>query len=179
MAYLSRAMLSGETILYQPRFSAFAAYGAPTVELAAELLLWQAARWLIMGPIAPESVELRQALFWLFLAGLAIFFARFVWRLGVRFIRLVFSELAVTNRRYMEKSGILDVAFWSTDIEKIVRVAIDQPLLGRFFNYGDITIVTIGEVSHTTHGVADPLALQQAVHARMAGPPPAAAPRPA
>ena len=116
---------------------------------------------------------------WAYIAGMVLFAGRLAYRLGRRALELAFREIAVTNRRFMEKSGVFAVRFYSTDLEKIVRVAIEQSLLGRLFNYGDVTIVTIGEVSHTTHDVAAPIGLQQSLHARMnrgeepASPPPA------
>lgn len=167
MTYVDRALLTEETIELRPRFSRFAAYGAPLVEFAAVVGAWSIARAVILGPLTPESPEIRKWMLWAYFAGLAIFAARFGWRMVVRFAHLVFAELAVTNRRFMEKEGILDIRFFATDLEKIQRVEIAQPLLGRIFDYGDITIVTLGEVTHTTRAVKAPIALQQALHKRM------------
>lgn len=167
MAYVDRVLLEGERIERRPRFSRFAAYGAPLVEFAAIALLWSVARFALLGAVMPEGAISPPALMWLYVGGLVILAARFAWRMAVRFLNLTFSELAVTNRRYMEKAGVLDVSFWATDLEKIQRVEIEQPLLGRVFDYGDLTIVTVGEVKHTTRAVGAPIRLQQALHTRM------------
>lgn len=171
MAYVSRVLLPNERIEARPELSRMAQYGAPTLEFLASVALWIAARSALMA-FAPEfDPTVERVLAWSFVIGLAVFTGRFLWRMSVRFMRLVFQEIAVTNRRFMEKSGVLNVSFYSTDLEKIVRVAIEQPLLGRLFDYGDLTIVTVGEVSHTTTGVAQPIRLQQALHSRMNIPP--------
>lgn len=167
MAYVERVLLPNETVAERPKFSRFAAYGAPLVEFGAVALIWSAARFTILGAVLPSGSTIGAALFWIYIGGLLLVAGRFGWRMAVRFAQITFSELAVTNRRYMEKEGVLDVRFWATDLEKVQRVEIAQPLLGRFFDYGDITIVTLGEVHHTTRAVAAPIRLQQALHARM------------
>jgi len=167
MAYVDRVLLEGETILLRPRFSRFAAYGAPLVEFSAVALAWTLARFALLGLLLPADAAARPALFWIYVGGMSLMAARFGWRMAARFLNLAFAELAVTNRRYLEKEGVLDVSFWATDLEKVQRVEIEQPLLGRLFDYGDITIVTLGEVSHTTRAVGAPIRLQQALHLRM------------
>ncbi len=163
-------MLAGEEAEYAPRFSNMAHYGAPILEFVAVTGLWSVARGLLLDPLTEsQSPQIQQWFQWAYLAGLAVFAGRLVWRLTLRFIRMRFRELAVTNRRFVEKDGVFNVEFWATDLEKIVRVAIEQPWLGRIFNYGAVTIVTVGEVSHTTRDVADPASLQHALHARMQG----------
>jgi hypothetical protein len=172
MPYLDRALLDAETITYAPLFSRFAAYGAPLVEFAGVAIAWSAARFIALDLLLPDGVVTPAALGWLYLGGLALMATRFGWRMAVRFLNLAFSELAVTDGRFLEKTGVLDVAFWAVELDKIQRVEIAQPLLGRFFNYGDVTIVTVGEVNHTTPAVAAPIRLQQALHARMTRPEP-------
>ena len=172
MAYIDRTLLEAERVERRPRFSRFAAYGAPLVEFAAVALTWSVFRWTILGLALPADVAPPAALTWLYLGGLAIMAARFGWRMAVRFLNLTFSEIAVTNLRYMEKSGVLDVRFWATELDKINRVEISQPLLGRLFDYGDVTIVTVGEVDHTSRAVAAPIRLQQALHTRITPPEP-------
>jgi hypothetical protein len=167
MAYVDRVLLRGEVILRRPQFSRFAAYGAPLVEFAGVAIAWTVLRFIVLGVFMEPDAPALPALFWLYIGGMLLMAARFGWRMMVRFLNLMFSELAVTNWRYMEKAGVLDVSFWATDLEKLQRVEIEQPLLGRIFDYGDITIVTLGEIAHTTHAVAAPIRLQQALHARM------------
>ncbi len=167
MSYVSRVLLPQERIEARPKLSRMAQYGAPIIEFLASILMWSIAREAILAFLPEPDPTLQAVLKWGYLGGLAIFTVRFIWRFIVRVSRLWFHEIAVTNQRFMEKTGVLNVSFYSTDLEKIVRVAIDQPLLGRFFDYADVTIVTVGEVSHKTQGVAQPIALQQALHARM------------
>jgi hypothetical protein len=166
MSYLDRVLLDGEAIVSRPQFSRFAAYAAPLIEFSTVALVWTVLRFAVLGAIAPDMAGW-PSLFWIYVGGMLLMAGRFGWRMVVRFLNIAFSELAVTNRRFMEKAGVLDVTFWATDLEKVERVEMEQPLLGRLFDYGDITIVTLGEVRHTTHAVAAPIQLQQALHARM------------
>lgn len=167
MAYLDKVLLSGETIERRPHYSRFAAYGAPLVEFAAVVMAWTLLRYLILELLISAEFANSPWGMALYIVGVLLMGARFAWRMGARFLNLAFSELAVTNRRYMEKAGVFNVTFWATDLEKVQRVEISQPLLGRAFDYGDLTIVTLGEINHTTRAVAAPIRLQQAIHARM------------
>ncbi len=168
MGYLDKVRLAGETLAYEPAFSRMAQYGAPTLEFIVVAGLWSLGRAIFVDPVIDAQTPDTQAVLrGAYLIGLAVFAGRFAWRMAVRFVHLQFRELAITDRRFMEKEGVLNVRFWSTDLEKIVRVVIEQSWLGRMFNYGAVTIVTVGEVSHTTTAVSDPISLQQALHARM------------
>ncbi|MGD2131846.1 MAG: PH domain-containing protein [Maricaulaceae bacterium] len=167
MAYVDKVLLSGERIEQRPRYSRFAAYGAPLVEFTAVVFLWTLLRYVVVERMISAEFANSQWGMAIYVVGILAMAGRFGWRMCARFLNLAFSELAVTNRRYMEKAGVFDVTFWATDLEKIQRVEISQPLLGRVFDYGDLTIVTLGEVNHTTRAVAAPIRLQQAIHARM------------
>lgn len=170
MSYLKKALLPGEVIDQRLKFSNMAQFGAPTVEFVVIVVVWWVARHAALDlgrPYLPQDDWVDTALQWAYWVGLGLFTGRFVWRMAYRALRLQFRELAVTNRRFVEKDGVFNVQFWSTDLEKIVRVSIAQPILGRVFNFGAVTIVTVGEVVHTTTGIAGPIALQTAVHARM------------
>ena len=170
MAYVDRVLLGHERIERRPSLSRMATYGAPTLEFLAIVIVWTTLRMIAAPYVAEMTADdplIGQIFWWTYIVGVGLFTARFLWRMGRRALELWFTEIAVSNLRFMEKSGVLDISFYSTDLEKIVRVAIEQSLLGRFFNYGDVTIVTVGEVSHTTRNVADPIGLQQALHTRM------------
>ncbi len=167
MAYVSKVLLDGERVETRPRFSRFAEYGAPTVEFALALGSWLLLRAVLAPWLTPTDPVIQAAARYAFIAGVVIFTARWAFRMIRRAVTLWFRELAVTDRRFMEKSGVFTVSFFATDLEKIVRVEIEQPLLGRVFDYGHVTIVTLGEVRHVTERVAGPIALQQALHERM------------
>ncbi len=169
MGYINRVLLGEERIEARPRLSRMAQYGAPLLEFMASVAVWSLLRTAVLAYAPEVGEEVRTVLNWGYYIGLGVFTARFLWRMTFRFLRMLFREIGVTNRRYMEKTGVFSVSFYSTDLEKIVRVAIQQSLLGRIFDYGDVTIVTVGEVKHTTEGVARPILLQQAMHARMTG----------
>lgn len=169
MGYINRVLLGEERVEARPRLSRMAQYGAPTLEFLASVAVWSLVRTTILAYAPEVGEQVRTVLTWAYYIGLGVFTARFLFRMTFRFLRMLFREIAVTNRRYMEKTGVLSVSFYSTDLEKIVRLAIEQSFLGRIFDYGDVTIVTVGEVRHTTQGVARPILLQQAMHARMTG----------
>ncbi len=170
VSYLSKALLTGEVVERQPRFSNMAQFGAPTVEFVVLVVAWtmiRQATLTVLDPVIPDGERVQAVLRWAYWIGLSVLTLRFVWRMVYRAVRLQFREIAITNRRFMEKDGVFNIHYWSTDLEKIVRLSIDQPILGRIFDYGSITIITVGEVEHTTAGLAEPIALQNALHARM------------
>ena len=56
------------------------------------------------------------------------------------------TELVLTNRRMIGKTGVLNTRSLDAPLDKIQNVAAEQKLLGKIFNYGTVTV-------HTAAGV--------------------------
>jgi hypothetical protein len=55
------------------------------------------------------------------------------------------QDYLITNRRLLKVTGILNKHSADSSLEKINDAVLDQPLLGRMLNYGDLTILTAAE----------------------------------
>lgn len=73
------------------------------------------------------------------------------------------TELAVTNRRVIAKFGFIGRRSFEISRNKIESIEIDQPILGRIFNFGTVIIKGTGSGHVPIPTIDDPLAFQRAV----------------
>ncbi len=72
---------------------------------------------------------------------IALFFALCGFmRLAYQFIIMQTTELVVTNRRIIAKTGILTVITLEMDRNRVAGVTVDQSFAGRIMGYGTVTI---------------------------------------
>ena len=55
------------------------------------------------------------------------------------------QDYVITNRRLLKVTGILNKHSADSSLEKINDAILDQPMLGRMLNYGDLTILTAAD----------------------------------
>ena len=72
------------------------------------------------------------------------------------------SEFAVTNRRIIIKTGFISRRTIEMNLSKIESVNVDQPVMGRIFGYGDITIIGTGGTRETFTHIQKPLEFRKA-----------------
>lgn len=51
-------------------------------------------------------------------------------------------------------------------LDKVESVDVNQTIMGRLLNYGDVTILGVGEGRETISTIAEPLAFRNAITAR-------------
>jgi uncharacterized membrane protein YdbT with pleckstrin-like domain len=76
-------------------------------------------------------------------------------------IRRHTTELVLTDRRIITKRGIISRATVEMNLGKVESVHVNQSLLGRMLNYGDITVVGTGSSLEPLVGIARPLDLRR------------------
>ena len=69
-----------------------------------------------------------------------------LWQVAVILIHWLNEEFIVTNRRVMKIEGFMNKHVFDSSLEKVNDVVLDQSLLGRMLNYGDVEIVTGSDV---------------------------------
>jgi len=74
------------------------------------------------------------------------------------------TEIVVTNRRVVYKRGFISRFTREMNMEKIESVAVDQTLIGRLFGYGTIDIRGTGAGFEQLRGIAEPIALRNAIN---------------
>ena len=97
-------------------------------------------------------------------AGLAALY----WTATAWFHRWI-TETDVTNMRVVHKTGFIKRRTFEMSLDKVESVDVNQSILGRLMNYGDLTIQGVGEGTQTISTVTSPLAFRSAITTRPVG----------
>jgi len=79
------------------------------------------------------------------------------------------TETDVTNMRVVHKTGFIKRDTFEMSLDKVESVDVNQSVLGRLLNYGDLTIQGVGEGTQTISTVSSPLAFRSAITTRPVG----------
>lgn len=152
MGYLDKVLQPGETILHRTTLS-WTLYLPGALLLIAAIAVFTLTDRLLLPEPWPLVI--------LVVLGLpALYFLADVW-----FKRWV-TEIAVTNNRIILKRGFIRRHTIEMNMDKVESVDVDQSLLGRLFNYGDITVRGVGTGFEPLRMVDNPLAFRSQVSTR-------------
>src|ERR1700686_4996417 len=76
------------------------------------------------------------------------------------------TETDVTNLRVVHKTGFIKRRTFEMSLDKGESVDVDQPILGRILNYGNVTVRGVGEGAETITTIASPLDFRNHITAR-------------
>jgi len=76
------------------------------------------------------------------------------------------TETDVTNLRVVHKTGFIKRRTFEMSLDKVESVDVNQSILGRIFNYGNVTILGVGEGRETISTIASPLEFRNFITAR-------------
>lgn len=152
--YIDEILQPGERVLYSTNahwIFYFPAIVAWIVALALFVLSRQAtADWLVLLCLAGSGLVALAALYW----TIKGWFHRFT------------TETDVTNLRVVHKTGFIKRRTFEMALDKVESVDVDQTILGRILNYGDVTIRGVGEGIETIKTIASPLAFRSSITTR-------------
>ncbi|MDA9475215.1 MULTISPECIES: PH domain-containing protein [Bradyrhizobium] len=152
--YIDEILQPGERVLYSTNahwIFYFPAILAWIVALGLLILSRQAAvDWLVLLCLGAASVAALAAVYW----TLKGWFHRFT------------TETDVTNLRVVHKTGFIKRRTFEMALDKVESVDVDQTILGRILNYGDVTIRGVGEGIETIKTIASPLAFRSSITTR-------------
>ena len=148
MGYVERHLLPNERVVYKTRLH-WILFLKPGLVVVVGLVL-SAVLWRVLQPP------------WLWYVGLAVVLAGLAWGF-VHFVELMTSEFAVTTTRLIFKVGL--IARYTTELllSKVESIGVNQGLLGRIFNYGDLTVTGTGGARELFHRVRDPIGFRNHV----------------
>ena len=153
--YIDDILQPGEQVLYSTNahwIFYFPAFGAWIVALA----LFVASR---------QMIDIYSVMILcLFGSGLVALAALF-WTLRGWFHRFT-TETDVTNLRVVHKTGFIKRRTFEMALDKVESVDVDQSILGRILNYGDVTIRGVGEGIEKITTIASPLAFRSSITTR-------------
>ena len=87
--------------------------------------------------------------------GVGLIFLIWAWA------RYASTELAITNKRVIAKTGLIERKTVEMFIAKVESIQVEQSVLGRLLNYGTVVISGTGIHSAPFTSIADPLTLRK------------------
>lgn len=79
------------------------------------------------------------------------------------FLRIWSTEMVVTNRRVIFKAGIISRKTTEISLRKIESVGVQQSILGRILNYGDVVVTGTGHKANYFAEISAPMEFKQAI----------------
>jgi uncharacterized membrane protein YdbT with pleckstrin-like domain len=152
--YIDEILQPGEKVLYST--NAHWVFYLPAI-----------AAWLVAAALLVLSrLTSTDSIIMLCLASAAVVaIAALYWTVKAWFHRLV-TETDVTNRRVVHKTGFIKRTTFEMALDKIESVDVEQTIMGRILDYGDVEVKGVGEGHQTIPTIAEPLAFRNAITAR-------------
>jgi len=141
--YIDEILQPGEKVLYST--NAHWMFYLPAIGV------WILVAILLLASVAVPSA----ALFCLACAVIAAIAALYL-TLKAWFHRWT-TETDVTNMRVVHKTGFIKRRTFEMALDKVESVDVNQSIMGRLLNYGDVTIMGVGEGKETITTIAAPL----------------------
>jgi len=154
MRYIDEILQPGEKVLYSTNAHWIFYLPAIVAWIVAIVLLvlsrWTTTDGIVLLCLAASAVVAIAALYWTAKA----WFHRWT------------TETDVTNLRVVHKTGFVEGRTFEMSLDKVESVDVNQSILGRILNYGDVTIQGVGEGKETISTIASPLAFRNYITAR-------------
>ena len=149
--YIDEILQPGERVLYSTN--------AHWIFYLQAILAWIAVAILLVvsGLVAVQTLTL---LCWATAAVVALFA---LYRTIRGWFHRLTTETDVTNMRVVHKSGFINRRTFEMALSKVESVDVNQSILGRILNYGDVTINGVGEGTQTIRTIASPLAFRNSI----------------
>ncbi len=166
MSYAEKHLIAGETVQYETRLHWIVMVGHTLI--AAVLVLVGAAALLVpASSVNTGTASFSGALRWV---GIACFLVAAV-IFGIGFVRRSATEMAVTNKRVIVKSGIVNRRTIELLLPRIESIAVEEPALGRVLGYGTVIVRGTGGTPEVFPQIARPLEFREQVQRQIAGEP--------
>jgi uncharacterized membrane protein YdbT with pleckstrin-like domain len=163
LSYAEDHLIAGETVQYETRLHWIVMLGH--ILIAAILVFIGAG--LLIAPAgmakngSPSSGALR-CVGIAFIVGAAISF-------GIGLLRRNATEMAVTNRRVIVKSGLADRRTIELLIPRIESIVVEEPAMGRLLGYGTVILRGTGGTPEVFEKISRPLEFREQVQRQIAG----------
>jgi membrane protein YdbS with pleckstrin-like domain len=141
MSYIAKELADGEEIIVLGKMSWWT--------IVPQTLLMGAV--LIALVVAASTLSLLVAMFWMIALPLVLLLWLFM--VARQAYRIMTTEIAITDRRVMSKSGFIATDVKVTPLSKVNNVNVKQSVLGNFLDYGDIEVTTATADENDNHFV--------------------------
>jgi len=154
VAYADKVLQPGETIVHRAHLHWI-------IYLAGMLLVIAAMILALFAAAMPGAAAARVGL--LLASVIALFLGLF--QMLRAWFRVAGTEIAVTNRRLIYKSGFLNRDTVEMNLDKVESVLVEQQLLGRMLGYGRVIVRGVGAGLEPIDRIAAPLQLHRSIGA--------------
>lgn len=148
MGYVERHLLAGERVVYKTRLH--------------WVLFVKPALLMLVGVILMVLLRQVQDPRWLWIFGAAVALIGLVWAF-VHYVEVMTSEFAVTTSRLILKVGLISRYTTELLLAKVESIGVQQGLIGRLLNYGDLTVTGTGGAREVFRRVRDPIGFRNHV----------------
>jgi len=148
VGYVERHLLPGERVLYKTRLH-WVLFVKPVLVLLAGVVLM-----VVLRPVQDPR--------WLWMIGGVVALVGLLWSL-VHYVELMTSEFAVTTSRLIFKVGLISRYTTELLLSKVESIGVQQGLLGRVLNHGDLTVTGTGGAREVFRRVRDPIGFRNHV----------------
>ena len=145
---MERHLLPGERVLYKTRLH-WVLFVKPVLVLLAGVVLTILLRQVQDPP-------------WLWMIGAVVALVGLLWGL-VHYVELMTSEFAVTTSRLIFKVGLISRYTTELLLSKVESIGVQQGLMGRLLNHGDLTVTGTGGAREVFRRVRDPIGFRNHV----------------
>ena len=152
--YIDDILQPGEKVLYSTN--------AHWIFYLPAIAAWIVA--LVLYIIARNTVGPGLETMWLVLAAAAALVAALA--TAKAWFHVWTTETDVTNMRVVHKTGFIKRRTFEMSLDKVESVDVNQSILGRIMNYGDVTVRGVGEGLETIKTIASPLDFRNHITAR-------------
>jgi uncharacterized membrane protein YdbT with pleckstrin-like domain len=165
LSYVKKHLIPGESLQYETKLHWIVMLGHAAIAILLALLaIAIPMTWASLGT-KTKGHSVPGAVYWLALVflvvGGALFFA------GI--LRRNATEMAVTSKRVIVKTGIAERRTVEILLSRIESVAVDEPALGRLLGYGTVIVRGTGGTPEMFEKIYHPLEFREQVQRQIAG----------
>ncbi len=152
--YIDEILQPGEKVLYSTN--------AHWIFYFPAIVAWIVALALF---VASRQIDVYSVMVLCLLGSGLVALAALYWTVKGWFHRFT-TETDVTNLRVVHKTGFIKRRTFEMALDKVESVDVNQTILGRILNYGDVTINGVGEGRETIRTIDSPLAFRSSITTR-------------
>jgi len=141
MGYIEKNLIDDEAVIYEAE-TAWTALILPIIAMI--FLIW-----------ASSKVHTLLVVFTIF---------SFIYLIIRAKIRIMTTEFALTNRRIITKKGFINRNTMEIHLKQLESISVSQPLDGRIFRFGTVTVVGTGGTREEFKSISNPFELQKQVN---------------
>lgn len=149
-SYVDSVLAEGERIVYRAAISRWKFF--PSYVVGSLLVLAAAGVYVARGNNGVESLAMVAVPL---VIGLAAILSAV--------IRRQTTELVLTDRRIITKRGLISRDTVEMNLNKVESLHVNQSLIGRIFDYGDVTVVGTGASLEPLLGISSPIELRKRI----------------